>query len=235
MNHQIRHICILIPARNEEQLLARCLSSIILAVKLLPSTITIDIILIVDASNDNTFRLGNSLLKDKGSVIEVNRTNVGAARKAGAALALARCHYHPSQCWITNTDADCEVPTTWLLQQVEIAATGYQGIAGIVKVDSFAEHNREVPQRFATSYTINHDHTHPHVHGANIGVRADAYLRVGGWNELETAEDHDLWNRLTLHNIPKISDARIWVTTSGRRTGRAPHGFAGALASHNGE
>ena len=46
--------------------------------------------------------------------------------------------------------------------------------------------------RFRMTYQINTDGTHPHVHGANLGMRADAYLAAGGWNPLPTAEDHDL-------------------------------------------
>ncbi len=86
-----------------------------------------------------------------------------------------------------------------------------------------------VEARFRLSYTIHPDGSHPHVHGANLGVRADAYLRAGEWNALETAEDHDLWGRLP----NRLSTARIEVVTSGRRQGRAPSGFAGALAAHN--
>ena len=49
---------------------------------------------------------------------------------------------------------------------------------------------------FRETYEIRPDGSHPHVHGANLGVRADAYLRAGGWADLRTAEDHDLWRRL---------------------------------------
>ena len=83
------------------------------------------------------------------------------------------------------------------------------------------------------TYQINSDNTHPHVHGANLGMRADAYLAAGGWNPLTTAEDHDMWGRLRAHTGAHLSDARLQVLTSGRRTGRAPLGFAGALAKHN--
>jgi hypothetical protein len=90
-----------------------------------------------------------------------------------------------------------------------------------------------VEERFRKSYRIEADGTHPHVHGANIGVRADAYLRAGGWMNLATAEDHDLWHRLQHQGERRLSDARLWVMTSGRRLGRAPMGFAAALAAHN--
>ena len=42
------------------------------------------------------------------------------------------------------------------------------------------------------------DGTHRHVHGANLGVRADLLDAVGGWRRLHTGEDHDLWQRALL-------------------------------------
>ena len=106
-------------------------------------------------------------------------------------------------------------------------------MAGIVSVDSFEGHGPEVPKRFQNSYSILADGTHPHIHGANLGVRADRYVRAGGWANLKTGEDHDLWGRLQRTGARLLSSARLQVVTSGRRVGRAPNGFADALAAHN--
>jgi hypothetical protein len=69
-----------------------------------------------------------------------------------------------------------------------------------------------------------------HVHGANLGVRADAYLRAGGFATLPEHEDVDLVARLRAD--PRVdvrpSDAAD-VLTSGRTTGRTPGGYAGYL------
>jgi hypothetical protein len=64
-------------------------------------------------------------------------------------------------------------------------------------------------------------------------VRADRYVDVGGWADLKTAEDHDLWGRLRRTGALLLSSSSLQVITSGRRVGRAPSGFAGALAAHN--
>jgi hypothetical protein len=137
-------------------------------------------------------------------------------------------------CWLANTDADCEVPETWLTDQLMIAFQGVEAVAGIIEVDSFREHGPVVQERFRLSYTISADGTHPHVHGANMGVRADAYLRAGGWLSLETAEDHDLWHRLHEFGHRRLSASKLQVRTSGRKLGRAPQGFADALSAHSG-
>ena len=169
----------------------------------------------------------------RGAVVEVHAGNVGVARAVAAQTALRRFRGDAAHCWLANTDADCEVPATWLLDQLALAQHGYAAVAGIIDVDCFAEHLPMVESRFRMTYQVNTDGTHPHVHGANLGMRADAYLAAGGWNPLTTAEDHDLWRRLRACAVPHLSDARLQVLTSGRRAGRAPLGFAGALAAHN--
>jgi hypothetical protein len=137
------------------------------------------------------------------------------------------------ECWLANTDADCRVPETWLIDQLVIASENVDAIAGTVDVDSFLDHGIGTVELFRKTYLIYPDGSHPHVHGANIGVRADAYTRAGGWGELETAEDHDLWNRLLRTGSRRRSIGNMTVLTSGRRVGRAPHGFAGALIALN--
>jgi glycosyltransferase involved in cell wall biosynthesis len=198
----------------------------------LPQTYSFDIILAADASTDRTMEIGEKILGNKGLVVNTSQGNVGCARKIAANTALKRFGTSKSleQCWLANTDADCKVPSSWLIDQIEWANTGIQALAGIVKVDSFFEHAPWVSKRFQEEYILHPDGTHPHVHGSNFGVRADAYQRVGGWQDLETAEDHDLWNRLLLLGVPVLSPSKLWVYTSGRIKGRAPKGFADTLA-----
>ncbi len=229
------HISVLIPARNEESLLPRCLFSVQRARRKLPPKITSDVIVVDDGSSDKTRQIAENILREEGAVVSTKEGVVGSARSLAAKIALSRykgpAHLH----WLANTDADCCVPETWLLDQLAIAETNVQAIAGIISVDSFSEHQPEIAERFSSSYLIHADGTHPHVHGANLGVRADAYLRAGGWSSLQTAEDHDLWNRLHITGSLRVSLGSVKVVTSGRRVGRAPHGFAQALAAHNNE
>jgi glycosyltransferase involved in cell wall biosynthesis len=227
------HMAVLIPARDEEALLERCLRSVQEARLRLPAGVTSDIVVVSDRSVDGTLKLAKRLLGTQGIALATDAGQVGSARALAAKMALQRYPGPHHRCWLANTDADCAVPPDWLLRQLEAAESGATAVAGIVGVDSFAEHGAEVEERFRASYCIHPDGTHPHVHGANIGVRADSYLRAGGWMDLATAEDHDLWHRLQHHGERRLSDARLWVMTSGRRIGRAPMGFAAVLAAHN--
>lgn len=224
------HICVLIPARNEEELLPRCLHSILDARSKLPPEITCDIVVAVDASTDRTAHIAEKILAGNGTVTVTHAGIVGCARAAAVQYALNRYQGLLSLCWFAHTDADCIVPEDWLLKQLLLAEEGIEAVAGVVSVDTFREHKYGVEKRFRESYLIESDGKHPHVHGANLGVRADVYRRSGGWANLETAEDHDLWNRLA--DCVRISTATLRVITSGRLVGRAPHGFAEALSAH---
>lgn len=227
------HVAVLIPARNEELLLPRCLDSVLRATQALPTSVTADVIVVADCCTDGTEPLALGTLRGTGEVLRSDGGNVGMARALAARAALARCSLPEERCWLANTDADCVVPKNWLLSQMQLASEGWAAVAGIVDVDDFAEHHPVVESRFRLTYELRPDGTHPHVHGANLGVRADAYLHAGGWGILPTAEDHDLWGRLRQFDLPCRSDVRLRVLTSGRRVGRAPLGFAGALAKHN--
>ncbi len=226
-------IAVLIPARDEEELLGRCLMSTLAAVGHLPAGIRSRIIVVSDSSTDRTTQIARELLGGRGAVLTVEAQSVGTARRRGAAHIIKTSHAPISRVWIANTDADCVIPPRWLADQIDLADAGIEAIAGIVTVDSFEEHGIEVPGRFQGSYRIDADGSHPHVHGANLGIRADAYVRAGGWGDLTTAEDHDIWARLRSTGAQTLSSARIHVATSGRRVGRAPQGFAAALAAHN--
>ena len=226
------HVSVLIPARDEEDLLPRCLESVLEARAALRRWETCDVIVAVDRSMDSTFVVAQKILGQHGVVMRSEAGIVGVARAMAAGVAL-QSKQRSSRLWLANTDADCCVPTSWLTDQLELADCGVEAVAGIIDVDSCEEHDEFVAERFRASYCLYSDGTHPHVHGANLGVRADAYRRAGGWADLRTAEDHDLWARLQASGARTVSPSHVRVMTSGRRNGRAPMGFAGALAAHN--
>jgi glycosyltransferase involved in cell wall biosynthesis len=228
------HIAIVIPARDEQELLPRCLRSVQNARRMLPCHVTSGLIVVTDQSTDGTFKIARDFVQGNGTVVETEAGCVGTARALGARRALERYGGARNLCWLANTDADCQVPATWLQDQLDFANAGFSAVAGVIDVDSFAEHESYVSECFRLSYLIHADGTHPHVHGVNLGVRADAYLQAGGWQDIFTAEDHDLWRRLQSGRHKRVSDTSLCVLTSGRRVGRAPLGFADALAAYNG-
>jgi glycosyltransferase involved in cell wall biosynthesis len=227
-------LAVVIPARDEELLLRRCLESVLGAIACLSPSIRARAVLVSDSSTDHTLQIATEVLGSQGTVLSTEAGTVGTARALAVSHVIETTRSPLHRIWLANTDADCIVPSRWLVDQLDLADAGIEAVAGIVTVDSFEGHGSEVPSRFKASYLVNPDGSHPHVHGANMGIRADRYLRAGGWADLKTAEDHDIWRRLAETGTKLRSAAHIHVATSGRRTGRAPNGFAGALAAHNG-
>lgn len=231
---------VVVPARDEADRVEACLSSLRTTLRASlrdGSCREARIVVVADRCHDDTASVARGALGPWDEVVEVDDGNVGAARRRGTCRLLELLGHGgraaSARTWLLTTDADTVVPVDWVGAHLRLADAGAAGVAGVVRVDTFADHAVHadaIRRRFDHTYASHPDGTHPHVHGANLGVRADAYLAAGGWPTLATAEDHALWARLRADGWPTVSSIEAWVTTSGRRTGRAPLGFAGHLA-----
>lgn len=220
---------IVIPARNEELLLPRCLEAVEAARVRVGTHCRVRCVVVADACHDRTEEVAAETLGSDDILISGDWRSVGGARRAGVAAALlAEGRAGRDRLWIANTDADTCVPPDWLEVHLGLADEGWSGIAGIVRVDDFGP-RRRTERRFRDVYRTRRNGTHSHVHGANLGVRADAYTDVGGWPPLHTGEDHALWGMLKTAGWRTTSTIGSCVVTSGRETGRAPDGFARRL------
>ena len=89
-------------------------------------------------------------------------------------------------------------------------------------------------RRYTQGYRAWRGH-HPHVHGANLGFAADAYLAAGGFRPLPTAEDHALVDDLLARPACQLlRTTRVPVMTSARALARAPRGFSWLLGTLGG-
>lgn len=220
---------VVVPARNEAQSIAASVLSVRSALRscqLLGSWIVV----VCDSCTDDTPSIAREALGNTGEVIECEVGTAGAARGVGVdALSTHFTSIAQERLWIANTDADTLVPHDWIARQLPFADKGWAAIAGIVRVDSIDGKSGSIVDRAFADYKVEVDGSHPHVHGANLGVRADAYVSVGAWRNIAVAEDHCLWSRLKAANWPALSTSELVVTTSGRLTGRAIGGFADTL------
>ncbi len=218
----IRAVGVLIPAHNEQELLPACLASLRRAARALRG-LPVHLVVVADACGDLTARAAR---RGGASVISVSAGNVGAARAAGAveALRLAGAR-DPDGVWLATTDADTVVPPAWLRQQVRYASQGWDAVAGTIRVADWSGYRRETAAWFHQRYA-GVAGPHPHVHGANLGFRASAYLAAGGFQPVPTAEDHALVAALTAAGARVLRTRALSVLTSARREGRAPHGFS---------
>lgn len=216
---------VVVPARNEAARIAACITALQQSAGRLP--LATHIIVVADSCVDDTASIARDSLDDDGEVIEVAVGSAGAARALGVARLLKLLVAVPSdRVWLASTDADTVVPPDWLERHLRCAAAGAMAAAGVIDVDSFAGHPPVVAERFAAIYERSLDEEHSHVHAANLGVRADAYVAAGGWPSLATGEEHHLWSSLRELGLRTVSPRWLRVTTSSRTDSRVSGGFA---------
>lgn len=167
-------IGVVIPAHNEERHISECLASVRLASEH-PALRgqRVEILVVLDACSDGTVE---QVAARGASMLEVCFQNVGKARAVGAEHLL-----EAGVQWLAFTDADTRVPCDWLVRQIECGA---DAVCGTVEVDSWSEHDESVRSRYLELYQFIENHRH--IHGANLGLSADAYRNAGGFQHLVT-------------------------------------------------
>ena len=214
---------VVVPAHNEEELLPACLAALRSAAD--AAGVPVRLLVVADACTDATAAVAAAA---GAEVIRIRARNVGAARAAGMARLLRTEATDPAATWLATTDADTVVPPGWLRRQLGYAGQGWDVVLGTVTVTDWAGHPPHAPAAFEARYAFGAG-PHPHVHGANLGIRASAYLAAGGFRPLPTAEDHALLAAATEAGCQVLQAADITVETSARRQARAPRGFSHAL------
>ncbi|KQP23245.1 glycosyltransferase family 2 protein [Pseudorhodoferax sp. Leaf267] len=215
-------IGIVIPAHDEASLVGACIEAALAAARhggLYGESV--EIVVVLDACSDGTAEI---VARHPVASLSLALRNVGAARAAGAQQLLAR-----GARWLAFTDADSRVADDWLVQQLRLQA---DVVCGTVAVDDWSDHPRHallLEQHFRRTYTDADGHRH--IHGANLGVSAQAYQSVGGFLPRASSEDVALVQALQQAGARIAWSAAPRVVTSARRVARAPAGFAAALCS----
>jgi glycosyltransferase involved in cell wall biosynthesis len=224
----IEAVGVVVPAHNEEALLPACLAALRRAARQV--SVPVRVVVAADSCTDRTTAVAHAY---GARVIGLEARRVGAARAAGMAEVLRlKVGASPdlAAIWLATTDADTVVPSGWLRRQVGHADQGWDVVLGRVAVADWSEHPPHVPAAFVVRYESG-DRPHPHVHGANIGIRASAYRAAGGFPPLRSAEDHALVAAAAEMGCSVLRADDVTVETSGRRHARAPHGFSHLLQS----
>ena len=212
---------VVIPASDEQALISHCLDALADARAQVVDRVEVRVVVVLDGCTDDT-----SAIVQRYPWVETVRGlfgSAGAARAAGVRHLLASCAKPTSTVWVANTDADSTVPPDWLAIMLAEAENGTHLVLGTVLPEVGL---REQVERawFRGHHLVD---GHPHVHGANFGIRADVYQELGGWSAIANGEDEALVAAAAL--IPGMRIARlsaIGVRTSSRLIGRAPEGFA---------
>jgi GT2 family glycosyltransferase len=239
MSAAVTAIGVVVPVHDEVERLGDCLAALAEASARVDCAVRVVTVVVLDDCTDGSEAVARAwsacAAGDERIVLCRQLRNVGRARGAGMDALLERLADRPAEkTWLATTDADSRVPGSWLTEQLRLASQGVEAVAGSIQVSDWSEHPSGFGDRFRQLYEPNDagssDDTHEHVHGANLGVRADAYLAVGGFAPLETGEDHALWRALGRARRRQLSSRRLAVVTSARLSARAPAGFSSFLA-----
>ncbi|CRM51979.1 transferase 2, rSAM/selenodomain-associated [Pseudomonas sp. 24 E 13] len=211
-------IGILIPVHNEEALLGECLNAAsIAAIHPELQGEAVHILVVLDSCSDASAAIAQA---HGVQSLPVQARNVGHARGAGARHLL-----NQGARWIACTDADSRVAPDWLVAQL---ALGCDAVCGTVTVDAWSEGFDAAAQiRYHQAYEARDGHRH--IHGANLGISASAYLQAGGFEPLACHEDVQL-----VRNLERCGASIAWshspqVITSARLDCRAQGGFGDYL------
>jgi hypothetical protein len=222
--HGIRALAVVVPVRDEEALLGRCLLGISAAVSQARAErpLVISVTIVLDSCTDGSARIASEFAFDR---LSIRAGNVGIARGLGVDASLTALAQPLERIWIANTDADSFVPRDWLTTQLSLADRGCDVLLGSVKPD-VADLVNEARTRAIRASSRDQVAS---VHGANLGVRASTYRLVGGFPPVREHEDVRLVEGARAVDAVIDTTGAIPVLTSARTTGRTPGGYAGYL------
>lgn len=223
-----RGLTVVVPARDERERLPGCLSALRAAAARVP--VPVRVVVVLDGCRDGTADVVPADVR----VVVVDHGVVGRARAAGFVGEPAGRDW-----WYATTDADSCVPPSWCAEQLATSAVA-DVLVGTVTVSDWSMR----PPGVRTAWEAAHaalpgeaDHgpagedadEHPHVHGANLGLRASSYWRVGGFAPLAEHEDVTLVDRCLAAGLRVRRTRSVPVVTAARRSARTPGGFSGYL------
>jgi len=208
--HHVTRVSIVVPALNEEDLLPKCLESLLAQ----EYDGEIEILVVDNGSTDGTSRVA----RDHG-VRVVSEPTRGYCRALTAGFAAAGGEI------IACTDADSVAPPDWVSSLVR----EYQRRPDVVAIGGDIEFvcpnwKSRLLTRFFIPLFNRIDRANrggPHLWGANMSVRRDAFLAAGGWNpRFSLQADSELSDRLRKIGRVIILES-LRIHTSSRRWNRS--------------
>lgn len=232
-----------IPAHDEEAEVAGALAAVLVAARgalLAGAAARVHVVLAAHRCRDRTAACAAEALTPTGQTAgltaevlddRVSQT-VGQVRDRALRAGLERLGWREGAAdppWLLCTDADSRVPTDWVQAVLAEAAPGIGAVAGLVDLAGWQAGpaaQREYRSRVATGL---HAGGHWHAYGANLAVRADVYLAVGGFPRRVHGEDVGLVRALREAGVGVATPTDLRVATSARSPGRARGGLGDLL------
>ncbi len=236
-------VVVVVPARDEQEAIGGTLRGVCAALDQARRRGLVEagvVEVVAHRCTDATEARARSVLRGRvGAHVTVDEesVSVGQVRDRAVRRGLGRLEHRPRDTWMLSTDADTRVGPGWVTDILTAAAsTGVVGVVGLARLDGWyggpagaAAYEAVIAAKMRSS-PADPLHQHDHVYAANLAVRADAYLDVGGFSHLAHGEDQALVDALDARGRPLLRTRSVVVTTSGRLVGRAGGGLAEHLA-----
>lgn len=239
--------CVVVPARNEEDLVAGCLRALANQINVSPAEY--EVILVLDGCTDATEDRAREVVLESPELrlhfLEGPAEGAGHARRVGMETACARLlELGRKDGLISSTDADTVVAPDWLAAQFACIEQGARAIGGRIEL---AE-DEDLPNGVAgwraerghrrhmdlLSEPANGEEPryleHWQFSGASLALTAEVYREVGGLEPRAALEDEHLERILRQRGVPIERPLSVRVTTSARLVGRAERGLSRDLA-----
>lgn len=197
-------ISVVIPARDEERYIGRCIASVIAAA--IRAGVEIEIIVVLNRCTDQTETIARSA---GARIVKEDAKNLSRIRNAGAEQARGKI--------LVTVDADSRMSARMLLDIVSLLQSG-RYIGGGVLI---------LPERWSLGIILTGLLLTPIVirHGIAAGVffcSLEDFKAIGGFNEkIHSAEDIDFAKRLKAHGRSHAKRFKIllrsWIITSCRK------------------
>ena len=215
---------VVLPVHDEEELLPGALQALEMAVNALSPSISCRVAVVLDHCGDASSAIARCWGARFGAlVIRRECRSVGLARRAGSLALLARWPEKDSGAGLAG-DHRC---------RFACAAGLAHGPAGgpLVRRGSVGGEGPRWLRR-APRYGGGRSATRPNgirSTGRALASAPRLYTQLGGFRSLRSGEDRDFHDRAVAAGFRIAYDFRAAVTTSSRRMGRAPEGFASVL------
>ena len=236
--------CVVVPARDEEELVASCLRALAAQSDIDPHHY--EVLLVLDRCTDATatraMEVATTHPRFRLHLLDGPGLGSGHARRVGMEAACERLTgLGRPQGLIASTDADTIVAHDWLSAQLDATQRGARAIGGRIELGG-GSLPPDVVRWHADRDGIRHQKIlsdpdslgaaeHWQFSGASLALTAETYAEVGGLKPTATLEDEGLEQVLREQRIPIERLLSVRATTSSRLRGRADRGLASDLAA----
>jgi glucosyl-3-phosphoglycerate synthase len=243
--HPALRICVVVPTRNEEELIGSCLRA--LAEQEQVSCEEYEILLVLDHCTDGTETRARDVAASYPGLrlyfLDGPGKGSGHARRVGMEDACDRLYaVGRPHALISSTDADTVVASDWVAVQLAAAERGARAIGGRIELAD----DGTVPiallewhlargdlrhRKLLSELTPSGRTEHWQFSGASMALTAAVYRMVGGMEPRHALEDEQLEHALRRHGVPIERLLSVRVATSARLVGRAGQGLAHDLSA----